>query len=154
MVDPSASPLATDAAAIMPPAPSRFSTITGWPRFACNRSVSARATVSEALPGVVPEIRRMDLVPNVCAAPVLAASSTATRHDRKTPCFIAPSSVGVASTPGQALAGDAVAADKSWQDAPRSGKERLDRILRYGADVFHHRTAVDETPHRPVEHAA
>src|SRR5712691_9828352 len=35
----------------MASAPARFSTITGWPRAACSRSASTRATLSAWLPG-------------------------------------------------------------------------------------------------------
>src|SRR6187402_1872432 len=37
---------------IVPPAPGRFSTITGWPQAALSRSPTRRATTSVALPAV------------------------------------------------------------------------------------------------------
>ncbi len=59
---PSGSALATDAAPTIPPAPRRFSTITGWPSVAGSFSARMRAIVSVTLPGVTPEIRRTVLV--------------------------------------------------------------------------------------------
>src|SRR6267143_2051501 len=64
---PSGSALATYFAATTPPAPRRFSTITGTPRLADIFSATTRAIVSEALPGVTPETRRMVLLGKVCA---------------------------------------------------------------------------------------
>ena len=57
----------------MPPAPSRFSTITGWPRLACSFSETMRAIVSDALPGVTPETRRTVFQGNVWACAVAAS---------------------------------------------------------------------------------
>src|SRR5882762_755399 len=54
-------------AATTPPAPRRFSTITGTPRLADIFSATTRAIVSGALPGVTPETRRMVLLGKVCA---------------------------------------------------------------------------------------
>src|SRR5260221_12781122 len=59
---PSGSALATYLAATTPPAPSRFSTMTGTPRPAAIFSARTRAIVSEAAPGVTPETRRMVLL--------------------------------------------------------------------------------------------
>src|SRR6267142_1153049 len=67
MRSPSGSALATYFAATTPPAPRRFSTITGWPRVTVIFSARMRAIVSEALPGVTPETRRMVLLGKVCA---------------------------------------------------------------------------------------
>src|SRR5881296_2299556 len=64
---PSGSALATYFAATTPPAPRRFSTITGTPRLADIFSATTRAIVSEALPGVTPETRRTVLPGKVCA---------------------------------------------------------------------------------------
>src|SRR5882672_10258793 len=64
---PSGSALATYFAATTPPAPRRFSTITGWPRVTVIFSARMRAIVSEALPGVTPETRRTVLPGKVCA---------------------------------------------------------------------------------------
>src|SRR4051812_45894801 len=65
---PSGSALATYFAATTPPAPRRFSTMTGWPRLAESFSVMSRAIVSEAAaPGVTPETRRTVLFGKFCA---------------------------------------------------------------------------------------
>src|SRR2546425_12071083 len=64
---PSGSALATYFAATTPPAPRRFSTITGTPRLADIFSATTRAIVSEALPGVTPETRRTVLPGKGCA---------------------------------------------------------------------------------------
>jgi hypothetical protein len=77
MVWPSGSPLATRDAPTSPPAPSQFSTITDWPRLAVSFSATIRAMVSEALPGVTPEMRRTVLLGKVCAAAMPDASIAA-----------------------------------------------------------------------------
>ena len=64
---PSGSDCATYLAPTRPPAPSRFSTITGWPYLACSLSARMRAMVSEALPGVTPETNFTVFVGNDCA---------------------------------------------------------------------------------------
>src|SRR5712691_12746704 len=64
---PSGSAAATYLAPTSPPAPRRFSTITGWPRVTVIFSARMRAIVSEALPGVTPETRRTVLLGKVCA---------------------------------------------------------------------------------------
>src|SRR3989449_7972447 len=64
---PSGSALATYFAATTPPAPRRFSTITGTPRLADIFSATTRAIVSEALPGWTPKTRRTVLLGKVCA---------------------------------------------------------------------------------------
>src|SRR5258706_1281438 len=64
---PSGAESATYFAPTRPPAPRRFSTITGWPHFAVSLSARMRAIVSEALPGVTPETKRTVLVGKVCA---------------------------------------------------------------------------------------
>src|ERR1700694_912867 len=64
---PPGSALATYFAATTPPAPRRFSTITGTPKAAAIFSATTRAIVSEALPGVTPETRRTVLLGKVCA---------------------------------------------------------------------------------------
>src|SRR5262245_39831737 len=74
MVWPSAGCSATHFAPTSPPAPSRFSTITGWPSVVESFSARIRAIVSEALPGVTPETKRTVLLGNDCA---LAAVATA-----------------------------------------------------------------------------
>ena len=58
MLWPSGSWVATHFAPTRPPAPRRFSTITGWPSVALSFSARMRAIVSEALPGVTPEMKR------------------------------------------------------------------------------------------------
>src|SRR5689334_8197774 len=65
---PSGSARATCCAAMRPPAPSLFSTITGWPRLAMSLSARMRAIVSEALPGDTPETRRIGLLGKPCPA--------------------------------------------------------------------------------------
>ena len=62
MLWPSGSWVATHFAPTRPPAPSRFSTITGWPSVAPSLSARMRAMVSDALPGVTPEIKRTVLL--------------------------------------------------------------------------------------------
>src|SRR6267143_4508403 len=64
---PSGSAAATYLAPTSPPAPRRFSTITGTPRVTVIFSARMRAIVSEALPGVTPETRRTVLLGKVCA---------------------------------------------------------------------------------------
>src|SRR6185503_9232062 len=64
MVWPSGSCPATHFAPTRPPAPSRFSTITGWPRVVESFSARMRAIVSDALPGVTPETKRTVLLGN------------------------------------------------------------------------------------------
>src|SRR2546426_1880198 len=78
---PSGSALATYFAATTPPAPRRFSTITGTPRLADIFSATTRAIVSEALPGVTPETRRTVLPGKVCAS---TAENTTTNSNAKT----------------------------------------------------------------------
>src|SRR4051812_18168587 len=73
---PSASPRATCCAAMRPPAPSLFSTITGWPRLTCSFSARMRAIVSDALPGETPETRRTVFEGKPCASARPDASST------------------------------------------------------------------------------
>src|ERR1700680_2821280 len=77
IVWPSASPRATDCAAMRPPAPSLFSTMTVWPRLACSFSATMRAIVSDALPGETPETRWMVLLGKACAVASPAARSRA-----------------------------------------------------------------------------
>ena len=48
---PSGADFATESAAMLPPAPGRFSTTTGWPRARESGSASARATMSGWPPG-------------------------------------------------------------------------------------------------------
>src|SRR5712691_10304070 len=67
IVWPSGSAAATYLAPTSPPAPRRFSTITGWPSVPCSFSARMRAIVSEALPGVTPETKRTVLLGKVCA---------------------------------------------------------------------------------------
>src|SRR6476646_502618 len=68
IVWPSGSWLATHCAPTRPPAPSRFSTITGCPSVVVSFSARMRAIVSEALPGVTPDTKRTVLWGNGCAA--------------------------------------------------------------------------------------
>jgi hypothetical protein len=62
MLWPSGSWVATHFAPTSPPAPRRFSTITGWPSVVLSFSARMRAIVSEALPGVTPEMKRTGLL--------------------------------------------------------------------------------------------
>src|SRR6267378_2464546 len=78
---PSGSALATYFAATTPPAPRRFSTITGTPRLADIFSATTRAIVSDALPGVTPETRRTVLPGKVCA---LTAENATANSNAKT----------------------------------------------------------------------
>src|SRR2546422_1564541 len=83
---PSGSALATYFAATTPPAPRRFSTITGWPRATVIFSARMRAIVSEALPGVTPETRRTVLLGKVCA--LAAENATETSNARSLTGFL------------------------------------------------------------------
>ena len=51
IVSPSGALRTTVSTPTLPPAPVRFSTVTGWPSFSCIRSASTRATTSVAPPG-------------------------------------------------------------------------------------------------------
>src|SRR5262245_8288374 len=63
---------------IVPPAPGRFSTITGWPSCAVSFSATVRAMMSVALPGVKGTVTRIGLAGQGCAhAAALEASSAA-----------------------------------------------------------------------------
>src|SRR3954464_10376747 len=53
---------------MVPPAPGRFSTSTGWPSAADNLSLTLRAMMSVALPGVNGTTMRTGFVGKVCAA--------------------------------------------------------------------------------------
>src|ERR1700693_2044175 len=66
IVWPSASLRATYCAAMSPPAPSLFSTMTVCPRLACRFSAMMGAILSDALPGETPETRWMVLLGNAC----------------------------------------------------------------------------------------
>src|SRR6266705_1771062 len=77
IVWPSGSAFATQAAPISPPTPSLFSTITGWPRLAWSFSAMMRAVVSEALPGVTPDTRRIVLLGKCCASAAPVPSDNA-----------------------------------------------------------------------------
>src|SRR4051812_31031226 len=83
IVCPSGSWPATHFAPTSPPAPSRFSTITGWPSAGESFSARMRAIVSEALPGVTPDTKRTVLWGKGCAAAAHAkaapTTNTATR---------------------------------------------------------------------------
>ena len=68
MVWPSGSAFATMPTPSVPPAPPRFSTITGWPIWVDTCSITARATMSTALPAVNGTITRTGLVGQLCAA--------------------------------------------------------------------------------------
>src|SRR5262245_62044081 len=57
---------------IVPPAPGRFSTTTGWPSAACSLSATGRAMVPVAEPGVNGTMMRIGLEGNDCAAAVAA----------------------------------------------------------------------------------
>src|SRR5262245_26015547 len=64
---PSGSALATTSAPILPPAPGRFSTMTGWPRVLASSSPTARASTSTSPPAGNGAIMRMGFVGQVCA---------------------------------------------------------------------------------------
>src|SRR4051794_3609520 len=89
IVCPSGSWPATHFAPTRPPAPSRFSTITGWPSVVVSFSARMRAIVSEALPGVTPDTKRTVLWGNGCAA---AAHANAAPRTNTATRFIASSS--------------------------------------------------------------
>src|SRR4051812_46570762 len=78
MMWPSGSDEATYLAPTSPPAPSLFSTITGWPSDTCNLSAMMRAIVSDALPGVTPDTRRTVRLGNDgCAAATVETTMSA-----------------------------------------------------------------------------
>src|SRR6185436_17114817 len=64
---------------IVPPAPGRFSTITGWPSAACSLSATGRAMVSVAEPGVNGTMTRIGFEGNdwPCALSAKQANSAA-----------------------------------------------------------------------------
>jgi hypothetical protein len=68
---------ATYLAPTMPPAPRRFSTITGTPRIGESFSARMRAIVSDAAPGVTPEMKRTVLLGNCCACAANESASAA-----------------------------------------------------------------------------
>src|SRR5260221_7919151 len=105
---PSGSACATYAAPISPPTPSLFSTITAWPRPACNFSATMRAVVSDALPGVTPETRRMVLLGKPCATAMPETSMVATNKLQRlrfdvvmVSSPVRPSDPGQAQLPGK-----------------------------------------------------
>src|SRR5258706_7699560 len=102
----SGSPLATYAAPISPPAPSLFSTITAWPRIACSFSATMRAVVSDALPGVTPETRRMVLLGNAWAKAIAGARASVAISAHRLSAFMVsspfrPSDPGQPKLPGE-----------------------------------------------------
>ena len=68
IVCPSGAAFATKLAAVLPPAPARFSTVTGWPHLSCSFWPTERARVSAKPPAAKPTIRLMRLE-GYCAAP-------------------------------------------------------------------------------------
>src|SRR5258706_7092438 len=63
---------------MVPPAPGRFSTITGWPRLAASLSVTLRPMTSVTLPGVKGTITRIvRLGKGSCASACVARASNA-----------------------------------------------------------------------------
>jgi hypothetical protein len=52
----------------VPPAPGRFSAITGWPQISCSFAATARPMMSVELPGVNEMISRTGLLGKLCAA--------------------------------------------------------------------------------------
>ncbi len=62
---------------MVPPAPGRFSTITGWPRLAASLSVTLRPMTSVTLPGVKGTITRSVRLGKGSCASACAASSAA-----------------------------------------------------------------------------
>src|SRR5258706_5202301 len=79
---PSGCESATYLAPTRPPAPRRFSTITGWPHLPCSFSARMRAIVSEALPGVTPETKRTVFVGKLCAPANPEKRTASTRAQR------------------------------------------------------------------------
>ena len=67
--------------ATTPPAPGRFSTVTGCPSTALNRSATGRAMVSVAEPGVNGTMMRIGLDGNGCASAALVDSSSRASND-------------------------------------------------------------------------
>ena len=61
---------------IVPPAPGRLSTITGWPHAALSRSPTMRAITSVALPGVNGTMIRIGFA-RIGAAPCASAAGAA-----------------------------------------------------------------------------
>src|SRR6516162_1544950 len=74
-VDPSGGDFATASAARLPPAPGRFSTITGRPSDAESGGAIARATVSVVPPGEAPTRSLIDLPEGSCARTACAAGN-------------------------------------------------------------------------------
>src|SRR5262249_17212310 len=72
---PSGSALATTSAPILPPAPGRFSTMTGWPRVLASSSPTARASTSTSPPAGNAAIMRMAFVGHACAPPAHATAA-------------------------------------------------------------------------------
>jgi hypothetical protein len=62
MVYPSGGDFATASAATLPPAPGRFSTITGWPRDSLSLAPSMRASMSTAPPATKGTMTRIGLL--------------------------------------------------------------------------------------------
>src|SRR5258708_7848156 len=78
-------------------------TITAWPKLACSFSATMRAVVSEALPGVTPDTRRMVLLGKLCAAAVPETSmAAASKIQRSRFNVVMVSSPVRPSDPGQA----------------------------------------------------
>ena len=69
---PSAGARATSMAAMLPPAPGLFSTITGWPSVLPMSSAISRASVSVVPPAVAPTISFMGLAGKAACAPAVA----------------------------------------------------------------------------------
>src|SRR5258707_6068340 len=90
------------------PTRSLFSTITAWPRPACNFSATMRAVVSDALPGVTPDTRRMVLLGKPCATAMPETSMAATNKLQRlrfnvvmVSSPVRPSDPGQAQLPGK-----------------------------------------------------
>src|SRR5882672_5103276 len=77
MLSPSGSALAMMVAAIVPPAPARFSTITVWPRYSASFLCITRATVSVPPPGAKPTVTVTGRAGYVCAVAFETRASAA-----------------------------------------------------------------------------
>ena len=84
--EPSAGDFATNWAAMLPFAPARFSTITGWPRGSAIFCPTSRMSASAGLPEPKVEMKRTGLAGQVCANAVLetAIPAATSRSLRRT----------------------------------------------------------------------
>src|SRR4051794_20784464 len=85
MVCPSAGALATAAAAVIPPAPGRFSTTNGLPKESVSFWATARVTISPRPPGPKPTTILTGRVGNSCAAAMPAAPTASSAPNNQRP---------------------------------------------------------------------